>query len=501
MQKTKDISKNRFDASSLKTCFENLFNSSLFYAYLGMMGLIILSLFFEKASLLLCAYVLFFVCVLGKTDTFGMLLFLYPFFSAHMYHGENLYFVIFFLSICVLAIKHLIQVYSKKEKIDVKLIIVSVLYILFLLLPVRRNAGGNLSPVCSLKYLASAGAFFVCMYVVYKARNEIDFLKCLHLFFAGLIISCVLGPFAYVSPRLQDVMSLIKYDGFDLIRFNGLFSVPNTLSIISLICASLVFYLDYKNRIGKVFYFYITMFFVLGYLTMTRVFLYAFAIAFVLYAIAIAVKDKRYCYKKLLPQILFFIATILILLPYTKVQLSRLGFVDLVKGYDVSQKENATIETVDPGRGGLIKLYLKDFVSSVMIILFGRGISYPWLGVGLSSHNTYLQAFWNTGVVGVILLIFAVLVFVQKYTNLKFKALVKSTFCDYSNYILFLPILALMFVENLFMNMQMIIMILLVVFALHAVKYDNLNKTEQLKDFREDKNVDHAQDFGQEEKA
>ena len=53
--------------------------------------------------------------------------------------------------------------------------------------------------------------------------------------------------------------------------------------------------------------------------------------------------------------------------------------------------------------------------------MFGRGISYPWLG--LSSHNTYLQCLWNTGLVGLVLLVALFILFFKKYCAKKSKDL------------------------------------------------------------------------------
>ncbi|MBP3581274.1 MAG: hypothetical protein J6J33_00805, partial [Clostridia bacterium] len=205
---------------------------------------------------------------------------------------------------------------------------------------------------------------------------------------------------------------------------------------------------------------------------LARSFLYAYFGAFALFVIAIIVKEKKNFWKVILPEVLCLVFVMLVLFVYTKAHFGRVTVSDLVNGYDNSVDAENISQIVDPGRGGLIKIYVKDFLSSIMIILFGRGLSAPWIGGTrkLSSHNTYLQAFWNTGVVGVILFVVLMVLIIKKYSALKWKPLIKSTFADFGNYILMLPILAMMFIENLFMNMQMIIAVMVVLFAVSAVK-------------------------------
>ena len=179
------------------------------------------------------------------------------------------------------------------------------------------------------------------------------------------------------------------------------------------------------------------------------------------------------------PEIAGIILVMLVLFMYTKEHFGRLSADDLVNGYNNSVDAENINQIADPGRGGLIKIYVKDFLSSALVILFGRGLAAPWIGGTncLSSHNTYLQAFWNTGIVGVILFVAVMLIIIKKYSALNSKTLIKSAFTDFGNYILILPILAIMFIENLFMNMQMIIAVMVVVFAICSVKMNK--KTEE----------------------
>lgn len=488
MQKITDTLKNQFNSFNLS--LKKLFRNKLFYVYLISFIFVFLSLFFEKAPIYLCAYILFFICVLDKTDALAMLFFFYPFFAIFVTKKDvNLYNYMYAISVIILAIKYLIDVILKKKKIDWVLVCAVLVYMIYLILPIHKNDAGEWVNFCNLKYFASVGSFFLTVYLVFIYKDEIDFVRIFHIFMTGFLIAGVLGVFVFCSPRLQNVMDLLIYVGYNLDRYNGLFQVPNTLAIVSLVVLALTMFMHYNKKIGNIAYLYFTGAFVLGYVTMARSFLYAFIIGFVVFSILVIVRDRKNWYKTLLPYVGIMIVVALIFLKYTVVHLSRLGFSDLLNGYgdSVNKSDEELMEIVDPGRGGLIKKYAKDYLSSALVILFGRGIAHPWLG--LSSHNTYLQALWNTGLVGIVLLVVLFILFLKKYSAKKSKELLKSIFTNAGLYLLLLPILAMAFVENLFMNMQMIIivnMIILVILA--SLKKENSEVSENAKLTTEIKN-------------
>ncbi len=470
MLKTQDILKKQLN--NLTDSIKKLWASKIFKIYLVLMAASLFALFFEAAAVALCALIFLLAFILPIGEMMGMLLFYYPFFSIFVFKGINLYFVLFAGVVAVFAVKHLIAVVKKQETIDWLFVVSVLLYLVYIILPIRHTLSGKFKAGCNVKYLSSALAFFVMLYVVYKKKDEIDYLKCLHLFIVGFLIAGCLGWFVYVSPRLKEVMTLVDYIGIDLLRYNGLFGFPNTLAIVGLIAATIVFYLQYKDKIGNIAYLYNTIIFALCYITLARSFLYAYFGAFALFILLVIIKEKKNCWKIIIPEIVGLILVMLILFSYTKAHFGRITVSDLVNGYDNSVDAEDMSQIVDPGRGGLIKIYVKDFLSSIWVILFGRGLSAPWIGGTrkLSSHNTYLQAFWNTGIIGVVLFVMLIVLIIKKYSALKWKPLIKSTFTDFGKYILLFPILAMMFIENLFMNMQMIIAVMLVLFAISAIK-------------------------------
>ena len=461
MQKTSDMLKKQLE--NAKFSIKNLLHNKLFYVYLTSFIFVFLSIFFEKAPIYLCAYILFFVCILNMQDAISMLLFFYPFFSIFVTKKQvNLYFYLFAVSLVIFAIKYLVDVFTKKKKIDWVLVVAVCVYLLYLVLPLHKNEQGKFVNFCNLKYFASVGVFLLAVYLIFIYKDKLDGAKIFKVFMAGFLIAGVMGVFVFCSPRLKSVLDLLTYK---IPRYNALFQVPNTLAIISLVASSITLYLHYNEKIKSEAYLFFAGSFVLGYLTMARSFLYPETILFVLYLIFTCIKYKKESWKIVLPYVAIIIVVALAFFKYTLAHLERFGFKDLLKGYgnSVDASDAELNQMIDPGRGGLIKKYGKDYLSSALVILFGRGIAYPWMS--LSSHNTYLQCLWNTGLVGLVLIIALFVLFLKKYCAKKSKELVKSIFTNVSLYMLLLPILAMAFVENLFMNMQMIVTILLVIFA------------------------------------
>lgn len=457
-------------AKSAQTSISNLLKQKITYIYIAVLAFIVPALFCEWLVLPALAIVLTSAIFVKFDDILALVFFLYAFFAVFIFKGINTYFLLFAGVVCVFAVRYLIEVIKDTRKIDWLLVGLVIAYCVYIMLPIRKTVNGEFSSVCSIKNIASIGVFFVLLYLCYIYKNELNFLKILRMFMIGFLIAGTLGLFVFVSDRLENVIPIIYYHGFDLMRFSGLFQIPNTLAIFASVVFALSLYLIYSKTIHIAeAHIYAICSFVLGYVTLARSFLYSAIICFVIFVIAMIIRDKKNFYKTILPLLAEIAIVMLVFFKFSEVHFKRADMSDLVNGYD-NLASSEKLETVsDPGRGGLIKKYVKDYLSSALIILFGRGMSFDWLG-GLSSHNTFLQGIWNTGLVGVVLLLIIAFVFLKKFTNASLWQNIKDVFVDVGLYLFLIPILAIMFIENLFMNMQMIILVMLVIFAILKVK-------------------------------
>ena len=472
----KDIFQNTL--TNIKDVFANLKKSRLFYLCLVGAGLMLPALFFEWAVYILAAFIAISIFFLKFDEGLGFIVFFYPAEAVFETSYINIYFALFGLFVVYYGVRHIIKLIKTKEKPNLSIVVSVIIYLIILVLPIRTGLDGSKSHFASFEYIASVAIVMALVYIVLKNREGFNFLIPIRLFICGLLMSCIYGLFYNVSDRLQCVITYSDY--FDSVaRFSGLFTGSNMLAIMSAFAFFITLYLYFSKKIQREAYLYTLISFVAGYSTMARSFLYTAIICFVLYAIFVVIRDKKQSYKEILPFLAIFIIIALIMFDTTKNHIRRLTLDDLTNGY--SNSTDKTIEEMeqmhDPGRGGLFKWYFKDFMSSITTILLGRGIAHPWKW-GLSSHNTYLQSLWCTGIVGTLILCVIILLFIKAFTNLKLIDIIKLIFTNPAIYVLFIPILALLFIENLFFKMQCTVAVLLITSALLVIS-KNKEKTEE----------------------
>ena len=475
MPKMKDILKRHID--KIKSDSNDLLKNKTFYLFVILTALIVPALFFEPFVYVVCLMAVVLSVFFTVEQSFGLIFYLYSFFGIFSTEKINLLFVVIALITIVLTIKTLIDMIKTKSKPNWWFVLFVATYLLFLILPIHQGTNGQVSSFCNLEYFGSVCVFFAMCYIIFYNREKINFLNIFKIFICGFLIAGLFGLFYFCSDRLQSIIADTIYHGIEgSSRYCGLFIMPNTLADIASVALGLILYFIYSKKIGLFGYISFAGVFVLGYLTLARAFLYIAIIEFVIFAIITIIRDKKQSYKTILPLAIETILIMLICFHATSIHVQRLGFGDLVNGYNLSVEDLNKVN--DPGRAGLIKKYLLDYVSAPIAILFGRGIAHDWLG-GYSSHNTYLQAFWNTGLVGVLILIIACLLYLKMNTNLGFNNYIKTAFSNAGNYLLILPVLALMFIENLFMNLQMIITIILVIVALNETFLKNSSNSNK----------------------
>lgn len=467
---------------NLKNNLLELLKNKIFYLYLISFLFLFGSIFYEPLIYVVSFLAVVISIFLTVTHTIALLLFLFSFYALFIITGnfifnlQSLYMIVFALMIFIMVVKHVILVIKKERKLNYVLLALMAVFLIYIILPIRRTDSGNFSPICSINDFLTLGCFFSLFYVIYAERKNIDFLLIVRILFVSFILSGVLGLLRPISERLQTIIGSFDYDN-DLQRYCGLFQGPNSLSVYSAFLMSGVLYLFYNKKISYEAYFYFFVIFILGYASLARSFLYSFAVCFIIYIIASIVKEKKNFWKTTLPFVLEIIVACLILFNQTKSHLGRFGIDDLLHGYgnstDLPLEDLEQID--DPGRGGLLKKYFYDFISSPLIILFGRGVSYPYLG-GYAVHNFYVQIFWNIGIIGVLLFITIVLCYIYYSADTKAVEILKRAIKMISLYFLTIPFLMIFFVESMFPGIFFVMSILYYSVILNAGIRDNMNK-------------------------
>lgn len=448
MQKMKDTLARQF--SDFKTQTVDMIKNKLFCCFAVLVALIVPALFLDWAIFVVCAAAVALFVLLKFDDGLAVLLFLYPFFAIFNYGEATLYSVLFDVAVLIFAIKYVVEVVKKEKELNWKLLVILASFVIYALLPIRKDQYGKTAPGIYWTKVLDIMCFLGMVYLIFINRYKIDIVKILKIFLAGFLIANCFGLFHSLSARLQDVVWVGYYTGIEMSRFGGLFVHPNNNAGCAVFALLACLYLIYTRKTNLLGYFFFFVVFTVGYLTMARQFLYVALIAIAVFVVLEIIKNKKHFYKTVLPIVVLVAVVMLIFLDITIAHIDRFTFKDLTDGYDVSN-----IETQDPGRGGLIKLYLRDYLSSTMIILFGKGITNIYLGIGLAPHNTYLEALWCTGIFGIALTIAILVVLLMAFTKKNFGGMIKTVFCNPVTYLVVLPMMALLFIECFYFNIHM----------------------------------------------
>lgn len=483
------------DESKIKHNFLRLIKNKLTYVYLIISLLMIASCFSIYVGIIAIMIVVYVSIFTNFENSLSLLLFLFPFAIIL----QDLYTMLFALVMLIWWIKFIIASVKAKyfKKIYVVYLSLVLLFIIYLVLPIHKSFEGVILSQFSLDSFLQCFNFFSIIFLFFIYKNQVKFINLFRIFVVGFLASSVIGLFCLVSPFMNEYLEFL-YRG-NLLRYAGTFIHPNRLALISilLISCELCLYLSKKIKIPE-FVISFSLIFASGYSTLSRNFLYNFFIAFILFVIATIVKERKNFYKKSLIVLGISIFVGLIFFNYSKIYISDLGISDLFFGYgnSIENDYEDLLNGGDPGRAGLFKVYFLDYISSALVILFGRGMAQESiLKTGLSSHNTYLQTIWKIGIVGVILLCLIVFVLIKMYTGNKVKSFIKSAIKDVLSYVLLIPPLISIFIENTFPTMELSIIVLVLIICMHIVR-DNTNTSEKIQNLNSNNNLNVTTEKG-----
>ena len=400
--------------------------------------------FFNWAVWILIGFVVVASIFLNITYIIGLILFMVNFLVCFVYDGNNLWNYIYLYLIFILGIKYIISLIKTEEKrsikesvlnifkkVNWKILIPILILFIFWFLPIHSN---GFNPV------VGNILDFILLYLAFEMRNKINFPYIVQIFCLGLVLSGLMSLLRPVSERLQDVMAYVTTNGY--VRFSGLMTHPNQFAIISIIAISLLFILKYSNKISYInFYTLFISIFILGYCSISRDFIISFYIALVIFFIACVIKYKKRFLKAAVALVFIIIAISGIFFTETKINLVRLnvlpessiskyqessdvGETKIVFESDVNEADYVKFSDewwqfvyqgkirYDPGREEIWSEYFNDWESSAATILFGRGLSQPYIGA-MMPHNFYLFILWRDGIIGLLIQFFILFSFID----------------------------------------------------------------------------------------
>ena len=367
---------------------------------------------------------------------FYLLFFLYPFDNSFVItelKGFDVFNFLMCLCLMITSIKYLIKVIKKEEKINIYIATILLIILLYMVMPIFPFNMSN-----TIKYLF----IMIAIFIAFSIRQNIKFSLLVRSGAMGIVLSCFMAIMLNSNGRIMMGMSHYYEQSYE--KFCGLFWNPNCLAIYSIIILSSLFVLLYNNRRSIIDLALIFSIFIFGYNTISRNYVLSFAAIYILFIIISLIIKNRYAFFKGI--FIGGILCVLILCMFTQTEL----YIDRIKNsQDIILTENVETnedehamendnedehamendnedehmmendnedEFEDPGRIKLWGKYIKSIIDSKKSILFGYGISKPWLGQ-TPAHNGYIQVVWNFGIIGTSLLIVLMIIILRKGKN------------------------------------------------------------------------------------
>ena len=477
MQQMKNLFQNCLGKTKNKLV--EIFSFKIIYFYIALIVALFSSLFFEIAVYFVVALTAVVAILFPFEQSLIFSISTFTFSAVLDVNGINMNIAILVITMLPTLFKHLIQLFSKKQKLNWWLVGSCLLVLVFVIIPIDRTYSNTNNIWLDLYEIAFFVMFLMIIYTMFLNKNKFNTNSFIKIFSLFLILSCLAAFLRPVSPRLQ---SLIKaYPLGNIQKITGLVgNNPNMLAAFCNVVLVCYFYQVLTEKIGLESLVFILPIFVFGLYTVSRQFIFAVIILMTLFLIAALVKKDKRILKKALILISSILIVSLIFFDLTKMNIERLGIADLLFGYNNSTDLNVEqIQQIkDPGRGGLFKSYMGDFVSSPVYILIGRGITTEYIN-NFTAHNTFVHLLWEMGLIGTVLFIFVLFCFVKEFNKANIKQTFKIIFGSFDKYVMYVPLCAVLFVENMFIKLPIIVFATLFILTLCATKKDNKIKVEE----------------------
>lgn len=431
--------------------------------------LLFLTCFFEEIVPFALIFCILSSMFLNFEKTLQLILFLLPFRSILTFHNLNF---IFRLSVVVIifgmSVKYLIELLKKNKKINLKTVIPISIFLIFIVLPIHKVKFFN------FVYIA---VILILLYLIFEYKDELSLKKLICAIFCGLIISSLFYLTSFISARAKGVELINAISGFRTPRFAGLYEHPNIIGMRVLLVLIGLFVLRYKEEINSVQFFVMFIIsFIIGYLTISRVFLLCFITLLIMFSILYVVKKRK---KGLILFVNIFIALLAVsavLYKQSIIYLSRANILPdsiIVKLFDKCEEKEPNQDYgdleygsddwyqacvngdiyFDFGRNSFRKEYLKNWGKDLQTMFFGRGIGAKEIGQ-MNAHDWFIETLWRYGIVGSILILLILLSFIN------YKKITKSSFAVFA--LIVLPVVLNGMFETIEYYYEISVMIMLI---------------------------------------
>ena len=324
---------------------------------------------------------------------------------------------------CVYAIYAVIKYFIiKKEKFKVNWWVVgfSVAYLIYVFISLKLTG-------FSLRHLAKHALMMVMINFLFIFKNKIDFKKLIISFVLGVLSAGIIEWITqYFFADKFTIMDMAAWDHQGNLRHRGLAGDPNYYAMDILIAVAGLYFLNVKNKVNKIFY-YLSMclLVILLYFTYSKsgiVGLLIFVVLSLVFTLTLNVK-KWFKVVAILGVVAVSFLSIFVIFrkdPFaTLIRFNETYYGEFIHHYDSEtntyydkdgnivdingDNENATIDKITTGRWTLWKNHLNFSFSSAKNFFLGGGIGTHV--EPMEAHNTYIQVFYETGFIGLCLLV------------------------------------------------------------------------------------------------
>lgn len=225
--------------------------------------------------------------------------------------------------------------------------------------------------------------------------DEYDYIEVLYSFCFGIILASTLGLFKdnlpIIASFVRDMSQKVAPDEY-VERFMGLNVNPNyyTMDItVALSCLTVFMSMSKPKKLHALLFVVLSVF---GLMSISKSFLLIWVVLLIT-LLLYGIRNGGASFVKLLG--LFAVAAVFI---YFFAQESIETYI-----FRLTQDSNGDLSSLTTGRSDLWLLYIKETIKNERILLFGAGLGEM---MQRAPHNTYIEAIYNSGIIGVAFYIF-----------------------------------------------------------------------------------------------
>lgn len=369
--------------------------------YFSLSILLTLSLFIKEFSIITTLFAIILSIILKPEQIIGIFVFTYPFDFLLRYPFDAMMFLFRFILSVILLIKLLMDTLNKRHKPSFKIFILMLTFIAYTIIPIPESKPFSLI-LCTYMFLS---------YATYEYREKINLSKLVTIFACAMIISGLFHFFRGYSELLEKSG---VWGAFEYIRLQGCFEHPNIYAFHILVTIGALSILLIENKISiNVFIPLHLICFILGYLTISRLFIICFIISTIIFYLTLIKQYRFESLNYIIPITALLLIIALLFFDITNCYISRMTSASEIDNFIFNNQNKLPIENIninqvwngeiyyDYGRIAIWKVYIEYLLIHPLALIFGRG---PGIALGKRhAHNFLLYTLYLYGFIGIVL--------------------------------------------------------------------------------------------------